>query len=107
MTQDRRDELKQRWFSNCSNIRDIRMPSEAKFFVGQVVIHDGEELEIVGYYDYGGGKLPHYLCYQLTGKKKDYILGVPLHLQSEMFLKSEAHLHPRAKIINMWDYPRK
>ena len=105
MTQDKRNEIKEKWFDDATEIREIRMPSEAKFFVGQTVIHHGEEFEIVGFYDYFG-TFPHYLTLQMTGERKYYIIGIPLHVQGDMYLKSEEHLHQQqtAKIINMWDY---
>ena len=97
MTLQQRHNIKQEWFKGVETIREISMPNEAKFFVGQEVIHDDRVYEIVGYYDYFG-KFPTYLAWCWSNGSPS---GIPLTIQDEMYLKSEAHLHPHAKIIRM------
>lgn len=105
MTQERRDRIKESWFRGCENIREIRMPSEARFFVGQEVVEGDDVYEVIGYYDYFG-KSPMYLTWQKTGKYASHVVGIPMHLQKEMYLLSEAHLHRKARIIRMDSYRR-
>ena len=96
MRQEQRDEFKKQWFSDCDSIREIPMPNDAKFFVGQTVMHNGYMYEIIGYYDYYG-KYPAYLAVDYDRWLS--LTGIPFTVQDEMYLKSEEHL--RAKIVRM------
>lgn len=97
MTLQQRCYIKQEWFKGVETIREILMPNDAKFFVGQEVIHDDRVYEIVGYYDYFG-KYPMYLAWCWSNGSPS---GIPFTVQDDMYLKSEAHLHPHAKIVRM------
>lgn len=97
MTLQQRHNIKQEWFKGVEAIREIQMPNEARFFVGQEVIHNDCLYEIVGYYDYFG-TLPMYLAWDWDHGSPS---GIPFTVQDEMYLKSEAHLHPHAKIVRM------
>ena len=107
MTQTQREIIKNDWFKGSTNIKETHMPSNARFFVGQKVVHNHQDYEVVGFYDYDGDKYPHYLCLILSGKNRFKPIGIPLTVQGEMYLKSEEHLHRTAKIINMFDYFKK
>ena len=103
MNQEQRNHIKEDWFKGVSTIRETGMPNDARFFVGQVVVHDGRYYEIVGFYDYYG-TTPMYLTVEISeGGWYGSTIGIPFAVQGEMYLKSEEYLHKRAKIIRM-DY---
>ena len=99
MTQEQRKEAMRRWLKDCSSLHETRMPNEARFFVGQGIVHEDRHYEVIGFYAYDGGKFPCYLAIQVSGPAAGSLTGIPLTIQGEMHLESEHHKY--ARIIRM------
>jgi hypothetical protein len=127
ITQEQRKEAMQIWLKDTTELRECRMPGNAKFFVGQRVIWKDTCYEVLGFYCYNDGQWPAYLMLEIYGgQHTNHLSGIPISNQFDMYLESEKSKHQRqynisnqgkvyadvvvnnhqhkAKIINMFDY---